>query len=83
MMPCAVLIESLLQVCDAVAYAHAKNVIHRDIKPDNIMLGENGEVYLMDWGLALGTGVSKDGRAVAPLVHAEIKPSSAPGHRPT
>jgi serine/threonine-protein kinase len=35
-----------------LSFAHARNVIHRDIKPANIMLGEHGEVYLMDWGIA-------------------------------
>ena len=43
----------LLKVCDAVAYAHSKFILHRDLKPENIMLGDFGEVYVMDWGLAL------------------------------
>lgn len=41
-----------LKVCEAVAYAHQRGILHRDIKPDNIMVGEFGEVFLMDWGLA-------------------------------
>ncbi len=45
-------IEILIKVCDAVAFAHDKGIIHRDIKPDNVMLGSFGEVFLMDWGLA-------------------------------
>jgi eukaryotic-like serine/threonine-protein kinase len=46
------LLEIFLKVCDAVSYAHSRGVLHRDIKPDNIMVGQFGEVYLMDWGLA-------------------------------
>jgi serine/threonine protein kinase len=46
------LLNGFVGVCNALAYAHARGVIHRDVKPANIMLGEFGEVYLMDWGLA-------------------------------
>jgi serine/threonine-protein kinase len=46
------LLETFLKVCDAVAFAHSRGVIHRDLKPSNIMLGEFGQVYVMDWGCA-------------------------------
>jgi eukaryotic-like serine/threonine-protein kinase len=46
------LLLMFLKVCDALAFAHNRSVIHCDLKPSNIMVGEFGEVYLMDWGIA-------------------------------
>ncbi len=59
------LLDVLTKVCDALAFAHSRGVLHCDIKPANIMVGEFGQVYLMDWGIAR-------------LVPNELAPASSP-----
>ena len=46
------LIRIFLSVCEAVAYTHSKNILHRDLKPNNIIIGKYGEVLILDWGIA-------------------------------
>src|SRR5690606_39094356 len=54
------LLNLLLRVCEAVGFAHSRGVIHRDLKPRNIMVGRYGEVLVMDWGLAKIIGAGEE-----------------------
>lgn len=68
------LVDALARICQAIAYAHSRSVIHRDIKPQNLMVGEFGAVVVMDWGLGrnlegadlIGDDLSVDALVVSP-----------------
>jgi serine/threonine-protein kinase len=53
------LLRAFVDVCHAVEFAHSRNIVHRDLKPGNIMLGDFGEVYVLDWGIARTLGADE------------------------
>ncbi len=52
------LLRRFVDICNAIDYAHARGVLHRDIKPGNVIVGRHGETLVVDWGLAKVTGLS-------------------------
>lgn len=71
-------LEPLLRVAEALHYAHARGVCHRDVKPENVMLGPYAEVYLMDWGIARVRGFDEPASGTRPAEVAHVDTVVAP-----
>lgn len=69
------LLRRFLDICNAIAYAHSRGVLHRDIKPGNVMVGPFGETLVVDWGLAKVVG--KEEAAVGEGAMAPLRPPSS------
>ena len=73
------LLDVIVKMCDALAFAHSRGVVHCDIKPSNVMIGDFGEVYLMDWGIARVRGSQPDRASFVPPANDEAPSSNNTG----
>jgi serine/threonine protein kinase len=71
------LLHAFAEVCLAIEFAHTRGVIHRDLKPANVALGDFGEVYVLDWGIARVTG--EDSRSGFTDIHTAVDTDTAAG----
>ena len=76
------LLRRFLDVCNAIGYAHSRGVLHRDLKPGNIMLGKYGETLVVDWGLAKAVGRHLE-PAAATGTERTLRPESGSDVQPT
>ncbi len=72
-------LEVLMKVSDAMAFAHSRHIVNRDLKPENVMLGGYGETIVLDWGLALPFG---EGKGRLPLATTAGLGSGTPAYMP-